>query len=73
MSLYDGAKTRVSAGFVYSEKFKVKTGILQESVLSPLLFAIVVDVTTEKARRVVVDEFMYMQMTLFLCRKTWKT
>ena len=59
MSLYDGAKTKVRVGFAYSEEFKVKVGVHQESVLSPLLFAIVVDVTTENARRGVINELLY--------------
>ena len=56
MSLYDGAKTRVRVGSAYSEEFKVKVGVHHGSVLSPLLFAIVVDVITKNARRGVVNE-----------------
>ena len=41
VSLYDGAKTRVTVGSAYSEEFEVKVGVHQGSVLSPLLFAIV--------------------------------
>ena len=59
MSLYDGAKTRVRVGSAYSEKFEVKVGVHQGSVLSPLLFAIVVDVITENARRGVANELLY--------------
>ena len=59
MSLYDGGKTRVRVGSAYSEKFEVKVGVHQGSVLSPLLFAIVVDVITENARRGVVNELLY--------------
>ena len=55
MSLYDGAKTKVMVRFAYSEEFKVKFGVHQASVLLPLLFAIVVDVT-ENARRGLVNE-----------------
>ena len=55
MSLYDGAKTRVRVGSAYSEEFEVKFGVHQGSVLSPLLFAIVVDVVTVSARRGVVN------------------
>ena len=44
MSLYNGTKTRVRVGYAYSEEFKVSTH--QGSVLSLLLFAIVVDVIT---------------------------
>ena len=46
MSLYDGAKTKVRVGSTYLEEFKVKVGVHQGSVLSSLLFAIVVDVIT---------------------------
>ena len=59
MSLYDGAKTRVRVGSAYSEEFEVKVGVHQGSVLSPLLFAIVVDVITENAKRGVVNELLY--------------
>ena len=38
---------------------KVKAGVHQGSVLSPQLFAIVVDVITENARRGVVNELLY--------------
>ena len=37
MSLYDGAKTKVKVGSVYSLEFEVKVGAHQESLLSPLL------------------------------------
>ena len=59
MSLYDGAKTRVRVGSAYSEEFKVKVDVHQGSVLSPLLFATVVDVITENARRGVVIELLH--------------
>ena len=50
MSLYDGAKTRVRVGSQLSEEFEVNVGMHQGSVLSPFLFAVVVDVVTEFAR-----------------------
>ena len=59
LSLYDSAKIRVRVGSAYSEKFEVKVGVHQGSVLSPLLFAIVVDVITENATRGVVNELLY--------------
>ena len=58
MSVYDGVKTR-EWGSAYSEEFKVKVGVHQGSVLSPLMLAIVVDVITENARRGVVNELLY--------------
>ena len=51
MSLYDGAKTGIKMGSVHSEELEVKVGVHQVSVVSPLLFAIVVTIITEKARR----------------------
>ena len=71
MSLYDGAKTNVRAGSVDSEKFKVKVGVHQGSVSLPLLFTIVVDVITEKARRGVLNEILYAD-DLVLMSKTVK-
>ena len=59
MSLYDGAKTKVRVGSAYLEEFEVKVGVHQGSVLSPLLFAIVVDVITGNAKRGVVNELLY--------------
>ena len=43
MSLHDGSKTRMRVQFTYSEEFEVNVCVHQRSVLSPLLFAIVVD------------------------------
>ena len=61
MSLYDDAKTRVRVGSAYSEEFEVKVSVHQGPMLSPLLFAIVVDVITENAnaRSGVVNELLY--------------
>ena len=42
-----------------SEPFCVKVGVHQGSVLSPLLFAIVVDVVTENAREGLMYEILY--------------
>ena len=66
MSLYDGAKTRVSMGSAYSEEFEVNVGVHQGSVLSLLLLAIVVDVVTENARRGVVNELLYADDLLII-------
>ena len=66
MSLHDGAKTRVRVGSAYSEELEVKVGVHQGCVLSPLLFAIVVDVITENARRVVVNELLYANYLILM-------
>ena len=50
MSQYEGAKTRVRVDCELSEESKVTVGMHQGSVLSPFLFAVVVDVVTEFAR-----------------------
>ena len=59
MNLYEGAKTRVRVGLELSEDFEVKVGVHQGSALSPLLFAIVVDVITERARNGLMSEMLY--------------
>ena len=46
MCLYKGAKTKVKVGAHLSEEFEVNVGVHQGSVLSPLSFAIVMDVAT---------------------------
>ena len=74
MSLYDGAKTRVRVGSACSEEFEVKVGVHEGSMLSPLLFAIVVDVITENARRGVVNELLYADdlVIIRIGRMHWK-
>ena len=47
MSLYEGSKTKVRVGSGTSEEFWVRAGMHQGSVLSPLIFAIVVDAVTD--------------------------
>ena len=59
MSLYEGAKTRVRVDSELSEEIEVKVGMHQGSVLSPFLFAVVVDVVTEFAREGALSELLY--------------
>ena len=73
MILYDGAKTEVMVGSAYSEEFKVKLGVHQGYVLSPLLFAIVVNVISEKMQQGVWLMNHCTQMTLFSRAKPWNT
>ena len=50
MSLYEGSRTKVRVGSGTSDEFGVRVGVHQGSVLSPLIFAIVVVVVTEHAK-----------------------
>ena len=59
MSLYEGSRTKVRVGSGTSEEFRVQVGVLQGSVLSPLIFGIVVDVVTEHARKGLLNKILY--------------
>ena len=59
MSLYEGSKTEIKVGSKFSEEFCITVVVHQGSVLSPLLFAIVVDVVTENARGGLMKEVLY--------------
>ena len=79
MSLYEGAKTRVRVRQELSEEFEVKVGVHQGSVLSPLVFVIVVDVVSESVRSgsmsdmLYVDDLVLMSETMEgLREKFWK-
>ena len=59
MRLYEGTKTWVRVDSELSEVFEVKVEMHQGSVLSPFLFAVVVDVVTEFAREGALSEWLY--------------
>ena len=60
MSLYHGGKMQVRVESELSEEFLVQVGVHQETVLSPLLFAIAVDVMSENARGWI-NEILYVE------------
>ena len=51
MSLYEGLGTKVRGGLGLVEELGVSDGVHQGSVLSPLIFVIVVDVVTKDIRK----------------------
>ena len=61
MSLYEGAKTMVRVGLELCEEFEVKVGVHKGSMLSQLLFAIVVDLITESVRNGLMSEILYVE------------
>ena len=59
MALYAEACTVVRTGAELSESFEVKVGLHHGSVLSPLLFAAVMDVVSSEARSGLPSELLY--------------
>ena len=59
MSLCKGGKMRVRVDSELSEEFEVKVGMHLGSVLSPFLFAVVVDVVTAFAREGALSVLLY--------------
>ena len=60
MSLYEDATATVKVGSEFSDQIPVKVGVHQGSVLSPLLFAIVMDVVSEDARKGIMNKILYV-------------
>ena len=58
MSLFEGLGTKVRDGSGLSEEFAVRVGVHQESVLSQLIIAIVVDATKD-AREGSLNKILY--------------
>ena len=59
MSLFTKATTKIKVGSGNSEELFVKVGVHQESILSPFLFATVIDVVTEDVRKELFHEILY--------------
>ena len=71
MSLYEGSRTKVRVGSGTSNEFGVRVGVHQGSVLSRLIFAIVVDVVTEHVRQGLLNESLYAD-DLVLMSDVWR-
>ena len=48
--MYDGANSRIRVNSCFSERFEVTVGLHQGSVLSPVLFAIVMEALSRECR-----------------------
>ena len=59
--MYSNARSRVRVGEGYSEEFEVKVGVHQGSVLSPLLFIIVLEALSREFRCGVPWEDLYAE------------
>ncbi len=59
MAMYAGTKTRVKCGVGHSDWFEIKVGVHQGSILSPLLFIIVLEETTKSFRVGLPGELLY--------------
>ena len=57
--MYSNARSRVCVGEGYSEEFEVKVGVHQGSVLSPLLFIIVLEALSREFRSGIPWEDLY--------------
>ena len=71
MSLYKGARTKEKVGTHLSEDFEVNIRVHQGSVLSPLLFAIVVDVATNEIKEGMVQEILYADDIVLIAEILW--
>ena len=69
ISFYVEAETKVRVGSGLSEELSVKVGVHQGSVLSSLLFAMVIDEVTENARKGWMKQILYAD-DLFLMGET---
>ena len=72
MALYTEACTIVITDAGPSESFEVKVGLHQGSVLSPLLFAAVMDVVSSEARSGLPSELVYADdlVIIIIIRRT---
>ena len=57
--MYANIETSVKVEYTRSESFDVKVGVHQGSILSPLLFALVMDEVSKAIRKGVVKEMLY--------------
>ena len=61
ISLCTGSKAKVKVGTHLSEEFEMNVGVHEGSVLSPLLFVIVIDVSTNAIKYCMLQEIFYAE------------
>ena len=66
MSLYKGSKTKVKVETHLSVEFEVNIGVHHGSVLSPLLFASVIDVAANEIKEGTLIEILYVYDLVFI-------
>ena len=71
MEMHDNIKTSVNMDCMRSDSFEVKVGVHQGSILSPFLFAIVMDEVTREIRKGVVKKLPYAN-NLILLGNSWE-
>ena len=71
MSFYEGVETKVIVGSGLSKELSVKVGVHQGSVLSSLLFAMVIDTVTENASKGWMKQILHAD-DLILKGKLWE-
>ena len=69
-SLYNGAKTKVKVGIHLSEELRVNVVVHQGSVSSPLLFAVMIDFTTNKMKEGTLQEILYTDDLVLIAETT---
>ena len=77
-AMYNGAKSKVRVNGLYSNEFEVKVGVHEGSVLSPLLFIIVLEAlsrefcTSSPWELLYTDDFVLIAETLYLLMEKLK-
>ena len=59
MSIHEEPTSKTKVGSVYSDKFFVRVGVYQVSILSTFLFANMIDVVTEIVRKGLLHEILF--------------
>ena len=69
--MYEGSETVVRCAVGTTESFKVKVGLHQGSVLSPFLFAVIMDKIMDKVRRELLWTMLFAY-DIVICEETRK-